>query len=253
MSRYGSWTRIPALVVLCGLFVLPALPAQAGFILCIDDYNVPVPKAGGFVPPTRLLKHAEGLGGERDVRVTNTAGTPGSGSFFVGEGSAVTTSNATAVVVPVFQYDGVDAGDTVAGLVNAERLGVVDLTAGGNELFYLTLGPSSAQTVTIEVHSGPHGGPPTGISTRTRAIPQPGVAHTFGIGFSSFVGNASFSAVTSIMLTLNSGQGLDVDSTLHKFFVGPTPEPSTLVLTLLGSTGLLGLARRRFRLIGSTC
>jgi hypothetical protein len=245
MNRRTScvFRRLVGAFALIG-FLSHSTMLSAGEIL-IDGFSIPSPAEGGFVPPTTLHKHFTGLGGERDILVMRVAGTGTTGSFFVGDGApsptgtAEVNSPASAAIQPVFQYDGIDVGDTTAGLVNAEGLGPVDITMGGsNSGFVLSfLSTDGSQTATIDIHSNSNGGP-FEMSAVTFEVASSITPFNVFVPFSAFSG-VDLTALTSITLTLNSGGSLGADSSLDSFsaFV---PEPSSFVLLGIGCMAVCG-------------
>jgi hypothetical protein len=248
-------------------------PSQGAQIL-IDDFrdanHFPLPQSqqGWGIPLFTqanpfIMEHTQVigaiLGGERDVSINVTTTPKGvSANGVIGdvdeedpgtEGVFEFGSSATARVYAVLEYDGLDAGEVVAGaLTNALGLGGINLTAGGNNSFALvfrSVDPAPNEVgvgLRIEVTSA------GGTSTWQGLIPESGTEAAFHVPFAAFSSQAPLSAATSLRFIFNNNGGTPsqaVDFNLKS--IAAVPEPGTIATACIGVVIAGGAAWRRRR------
>lgn len=252
-----------AAFVLLGV-ALFAAPTNAAQIL-IDDFrdanHFPLPQSqtGWAIPLFTqanpfIMEHENTtnpvgtiLGGQRDLMI-NVVTTPKgvSANGVVGdvdeedpgvEGQFEFGSSATARVIGILEYDGMDPANTqTSSLTNVLGLGAINLTATGNNSFALvfrSVDPAPAETgvaIRIEVTSA------GGTSFYDGVIPESGTEFTYNVPFASFNNqNAfAFTAATSIRFIFNDGGSPDAAVDFNLKSIAAVPEPATVVSACMG-------------------
>jgi len=129
--------------------------------------------------------------------------------------------------VGICQYDGVDGSTDL----NVVGLGGVDLTTSSVDAFKLSITSDVTTTYTIDVTDLVGGS-----STQDIQIPgEPDVLNDYYITFKTFTGNADFSNVGSIVVTIHAFDNVDTSVEIFSLAapstiaasVTPTPAPST--------------------------
>jgi len=226
------------LLLLC--LVLGALAQTRTQRSIIDDYQAETPVivisiTSATVFPFQsfgVTANSAILGGERDLILRADTGSVGrvftSG---VSEGAwNVATPNGASGISST-QYDGTDSSDAL----NPTGLGGVDLTTSSVDSFKLTIQTDIRTTYVIAI-TDMNGG----TASREIEIPAaPGVDSDYFITFSSFTGNADFTRVGSVVLTV---QGFNNVDTLVSIFslagpdVNPPPPPAVSPLPVPNDT-----------------
>jgi hypothetical protein len=256
-----------AALVLLGV-ALFAAPTHAAQIL-IDDFrdanHFPLPQSqtGWAIPLFTqanpfIMEHENDvnpvgtiLGGQRDTMI-NVVTTPKgvSANGVIGdvdeedpgtEGAFEFGSSATATVIGILEYDGVDFLPQTTNLTNALGLGAINLTATGNNSFALvfrSVDPAPAETgvsIRIEVTSA------GGDASFDGIIPESGTEFTYNVPFASFTSQAPLSAATSIRFIFNDGGSPDAAVDFNLRSIAAVPEPTTVVSACMG-VALVGVS-----------
>jgi hypothetical protein len=231
-------------------------PTQPLFF--IDDFEhartVYADPMGPIATSSLAAPAAEVIGGERDLYVELISGIGDIGLKVDPYGTKVLEYDSSSGVDgrAVVTWDGIDNSGSLKPSMGLHGF---DLTNnGGNEGFIFKLGVDAAgvgESMTLRIFSE------TSERYSDLEIPFPvsgGLATTMAIvPFSEFHGEASAESVDAIQLILGKGKksidaqidfvGL-IGVTQQNFVIAAVPEPSSIVLTVLGSVGLL-LRRRR--------
>jgi len=221
------------LLLLC--LVLGALAQSRTQISVIDDYSAVSAPLVIVITPTTVLPETLAsftldngiLGGERDLILTAQNGTIGKIlSVGVNEDTWSVSSPPQASGIAVCQYDGVDNSTNI----NVKGLGGVDLTTSSVDSFLLSITSDVTTTYTIDVTDLVGGS-----STQDIQIPgDPDVLNDYYVTFVTFHGNADFTNVGSIVITIHAFDNVDTSvdifalaaPTTTPVSVTPTPSPS---------------------------
>ncbi|RMF38508.1 MAG: DUF11 domain-containing protein, partial [Planctomycetota bacterium] len=157
----------------------------------------------------------EVMGDERDIVITNDAGSLGNLAVDIDtvSGTTVINNDAGTSGSVVITYDGVD-GDatTLAHLLGGGPGTSVDLTSSGGTAFHFKTGSEPGNTITIDVFSGSSADFSTITATMPTTVGASPTADLF-VRFSDFsVGGgtgADFSAVTAIRIQINLASASD--------------------------------------------
>jgi hypothetical protein len=217
-----------SLLLLC--FILGALAQTRVQRSILDDYTVEsqpliIVIDGSTVLPSQIFSvavDANILGGERDLilrAVTGNTGKVFNTGVSQGVWNVATTSDSTGISST--QYDGVDSSDNL----NVVGLGGIDFTSSSVDSFKLTIQTDLPTTyvLTVTDMSG-------GSSTEEINIPAAGVPSDYYVVFTAFSGNADFTRVGSVSLSIQALN--DVDTFVNLFaLAGPdsTPPPPPAV------------------------
>ncbi|MCZ7649007.1 MAG: hypothetical protein M5U26_27750 [Planctomycetota bacterium] len=201
--RFESPSRIPSsrgrTLALAGLFVLVAFGAgRASAQTTVDDFSVVQAAVTPASNATASASVAAGLGGERDLTVTEDGG--GTASAAVA-GGVLTYTQDTAGILEL-QYDGVDG----SGTLDPTGLGGLDFTAGGTLNAISISGSSTGSfSTTIEVFTDGSNSS-TFTFTFDGTTPDP-----FVVPFECFSANlgagADFTDVGALVLTFDEDGG----------------------------------------------
>jgi hypothetical protein len=194
---------------------------SAADVLVIDPFTAP-DAAGPLVIiitgalPQSLSSSTQDtsiLGGERDILLTATSGSPQSLlTSGVNGGEWAISSPPSAAGFSVMQYDGVDGSTTL----NPTGLGGVDLTTSNSDAFHCFIQADHETTYTFTVYSG------SASSSRVVTITGNDQLSEFFVKYSDFVGNANFAAAGAIEIKVEAL--VDVDSFITLFATSGEPE-----------------------------
>lgn len=271
-SLLRGWGARAGAICVALFFLAFASGAQAETIL-IDDFSAPASEepflsADVTFPPLALVPKSSVfaedddpaiLGGQRDMLIevvgeltsfaaTGTVGGPK-------EILEVLTGGRNSGAYVTLQYDGVDAGDSEAGLNNASFPAPVDLTSGGTNdhlrLAFEYLAPE-ADVMNLEVKVFGDGGQATFDSSPADVPKSPAAAFDYNVPFSAFdvlpLGTDPLANAERIEIVFNNPVGgpvSHVDFALDA--IEAVPEPSTLALLSLAMAMIAVGARARRR------
>lgn len=221
----------------------------------IDDFENPDPAAviiPGFTLENGKPHQSAGLsstvGDQRDVKI-DVQGTPKPNSaqvlvgyddqlFLRGVFQVATASSPGSVVT--LQYDGLD--DNPSTLTNGHGLNMFVLPDGGLTIDFATVDAPNGglMDVAIRMYSN------DAVATYQGAVAETAAPLSFYAPFDEFdVGDGfNFATVDSFEFVFNGAGLIDIDFVVDQIAV-TVPEPSSLVVALLGVAGMF--SARRFR------
>jgi hypothetical protein len=221
--------------------------------------------------PSKVLSHTSGtaIGGQGDLMVNVVGQSSRTSSVnFVGWEPAQSLNalqigtNGLSPSVITLQYSGTNNQNTGTSLVNTYGLGGglgIDLTGGGtNDRFQIRFvgtdaQPSAGLDLSVIITSPLNGNPAGRTSTLTGLAPNLLSPHTLDLPFSSLVGNAVLTQVTSLVFTFNGSQRTpNIDFEILQITttqITTVPEPGGLVLLMTAclAVGLFACHARRRR------
>ncbi len=187
-----------------------------------------------------VVAASEAIGGERDIRISNTAGT---GNLNVdvdlGNSNLLTFASGTGVVgTALIQYDGID-GDATA--LNATGLAGANFSAGDAlaGILVSTRGDSTGSTAEIRIYTSA-----TNFSRATIAIPDQVALEEFFVPFSTFTQGvgatapANFTSVGAVEVFIDGQAELDA-----VISVVSSLRPSAVTANLVNDTSAIQVVK----------